>query len=154
MANIRQNPDGSLGIFADAEGVEVARFGGPSTASVAVPKFRGTVTAAIPVVGPTDTAGALGAWQVPSGYGNVIIKRIILNVITQSAGACTVSSGVAANGTTLNAGMISGQTVAAVGVFTSTSVQTMTNAQFVTFSTASGASSGLVAVAYIEFCVA
>jgi hypothetical protein len=78
---------------------------------------------------------------------------VALDVTTQSAGACTVSIGGAANGTTLNATLISGQSVAATGTFTKATppVQKIANGTWITASTASGASSGLVGQVYIEF---
>ena len=87
---------------------------------------------------------------------DIIVYGATLDVTTQSSGACTVSVGAAANGTTLNAGMISGQSVAATGQFAKATpvAQKVPAGQFITASTASGASAGLVAKLYVEFCPA
>ncbi|MDX1976469.1 MAG: hypothetical protein SFT94_02240 [Pseudanabaenaceae cyanobacterium bins.68] len=103
-----------------------------------------------------DTAG--GLFSHSFGVA-VIVSRVILNVTTQSTAACTVDIGVAANGTTLNDGLIDGLSVAATGTFDNLlnagtngrSRQAVGSTQFVTGSVASGASAGLVGTAYIEF---
>lgn len=154
MASIRQNADGSLGIFSDAEGVEVTRFGGPASASVAAPIWRGTYIAKIPLTA-SDTAGGVFAFQPPDTSKNWIFERVVLDVTTQSSAACTVSIGVAANATTLNSTLVSGQSVAAAGVFSAVNVQKYTAAtQYVTGSVASGASAGLVGFAHLHFRLA
>lgn len=102
----------------------------------------------------TDTAGGLGAWANPEGV-NILVTNVYLDVTTASTGACTVSAGVAANATTLNATLLSGKNVNTVATYSSAGViQKMTPSQFVTFSTASGASAGLVANAYITYMLA
>jgi hypothetical protein len=152
MASIKQNPDGSLSIVSDLEGIDVMRAGGPAVASAAAPNFRPGTIVKWQINGPTDTAGALGSWQNNLGYA-IIVIGIALDVTTQSAGACTVSIGGAANGTTLNATLISGQSVAATGTFTKATppVQRVAAGAFITASTASGASSGLVGNVYVEY---
>jgi hypothetical protein len=152
MASLKQNADGSLSIFSELEGKDVLRAGGPAVASAAAPNFRPGSTLKFPVAGPTDTAGALGAWQNNLGH-DILVTGCFLDVTTQSAGACTVSIGGAANGTTLNATLISGQSVAAAGTFTKATppVQKVAAGAFITASTASGASSGLVGNVYIEY---
>jgi hypothetical protein len=102
-----------------------------------------------------DTAGGLLAWANPEGQ-TILITEVYLNVTTIASAACTVSVGVAANGTTLNAGLITGQDVrTAVGCFTGAGkAQQCTSSQFVTVSTASGASAGLVGNLYIGYILA
>ena len=102
-----------------------------------------------------DTAGGVFAFQNPLAV-SVLVTKIYLVWTTQSSGACTVSAGVAANGTTLNAGLISGQSVAsAAGSVASTVPKVMDenggSNDWVTVSVASGASSGLVGRVYIEY---
>ena len=152
MASLKQNADGSLSIFSELEGIDVLRAGGPAAPTPAAANFRPGGVIKWKINGPTDTPGALGSWQNTLGY-DIIALSATLDVTTQSAGACTVSVGKAANGTTLAATLIGGQTVAAVGTFTggAGAVIKIPAGQFVTASTASGASSGLVAQVYVEF---
>jgi hypothetical protein len=108
-----------------------------------------------------DTAGGVFAWANPEGVP-IIITRVVLDVTTQSTGACTVDVGVAANGTTLNDGLIDGVSVAAAGLVDNLdnagtngrARQKVTAGQFVTGSVASGASAGLVGSAYVFYVVA
>lgn len=97
-----------------------------------------------------DSAGGVFAFLNPEGR-NIIIDRIVLDVTTQSAGACTVSIGAAATAGTLSATAMSGQSVAAAGQLPSTLAAKVTSAQFITGSVATGASSGLVGRAYIYY---
>lgn len=101
-----------------------------------------------------DTAGGIAAWANPEG-ATIIVTNVILDVTTVATGACTVSAGVAANGTTLASNLISGQDVhSATGCFTSAGkAARATSSQFVTVSTASGASAGLVGNVYIAYII-
>lgn len=155
MAALKQNTDGSVSIMRETDGQELFRAGGPATVGASAPGFVPGSTLKLPVAGGTDTAGGLLAWQNNLGY-DIIVYGATLDVTTQSSGACTVSVGAAANGTTLNAGMISGQSVAATGQFAKATpvAQKVPAGQFITASTASGASAGLVAKLYVEFCPA
>lgn len=152
MANLKQYPDGSLGIYSDAEGIDVARFGGPRTPTASAPNFRGGSTLKLPVAGPTDTAGGLLAWLNNLGY-DIIVQGASLDVTTASSAACTVSIGQAAGATTLDATFISGQTVATAGQFAKATpvAKKVTNGTYITASTATGASAGLVGNLYVEF---
>jgi hypothetical protein len=76
-----------------------------------------------------------------------------LAVTTQSAGASTISVGPAANATTLSASLFSGVSGAAVAQFNSVLVPTWSATQFMTASTASGASSGLVGFVAINLLI-
>lgn len=103
-----------------------------------------------------DTAGGVFAWANPYG-GNIIVTAVVVNVTTQSSGACTLDVGVAADGTTLNDTIIDGVSVATTGAKDSqkdagtngAGAAQVTSTQYVTGSVASGASSGLVGYAYI-----
>ena len=155
MAALKQNTDGSVSIMRETDGQELFRAGGPATVGANAPAYLPGSTLKLPMAGPTDTAGGLLAWQNTLGY-DIIVYGATLDVTTQSSGACTVSVGAAVNGTTLNAGMISGQSVAATGQSAKATpvAQKVPAAQFITASTASGASAGLVAKLYVEFCPA
>lgn len=108
-----------------------------------------------------DTAGGVLAWANPE-TGAIIVTRVILDITTQSSGACTVDVGVAANGTTLSDILIDGVSVAAAGLVDNLgnagtngkTRQKATAGQFVTGSVASGASAGMVGSAYIHYLVA
>lgn len=102
-----------------------------------------------------DTAGGVFAFQNPLDVA-VLVTKIHLVWTTPSSGACTVSAGVAANGTTLNAGLVSGQSVASAAGSVSSTVPKVMDANggsndWVTVSVASGASAGLVGRVYIEY---
>jgi hypothetical protein len=105
-----------------------------------------------------DTAGGVFAWANPTG-GTIIVTKVILDVTTQSTGSCTVDVGVAANGTTSNATLLTGASVAAVALLDNVTnkgasglaQKKVTSTQFVTASVASGASAGLVGFAYIYY---
>ena len=155
MPALKQNTDGSVSILRESDSQELFRAGGPPAVGATAPAFLPGSTLKLPLAGGTDTAGGLLAWQNNLGY-DIIVYGATLDVTTQSSGACTVSVGAAANGTTLNAGMISGQSVAATGQFAKATpvAQKVPAGQFITASTASGASSGLVAKLYVEYCPA
>jgi hypothetical protein len=152
MAALKQNTDGSVSIIRETDGQEVFRAGGPKTVSASAPAYMPGSVLKLPVTGGTDTAGGLLAWQNTLGY-DILVDAATLDVTTQSSGACTVSIGGAANGATLNAGMISGQSVAATGTFgkaTPVAQKVAANA-FITASTASGASAALIGNVYVSF---
>jgi hypothetical protein len=108
-----------------------------------------------------DTAGGVFSWQNP--LTEKVIAALIIDVTTQSSGACTIDCGPAANATTLNDTLIDGLSVAAAGLYNS-SDQKGTNGRlfrkvdekggttsFINGSVASGASAGLVGFAYILY---
>lgn len=106
-----------------------------------------------------DTGGGVFAWQNPEST-SIIISRVILDVTTQSAGACTVDVGTTAtNATTSSDNFIDGASVAAVALLDNLgdagtngkAKQKLASGKWVTGSRASGASSGLVGYAYIYY---
>lgn len=144
--NLFQNADGSIGFRSEELGYDIAKIGGGTPLNTSAPTWRMPFAMELAIQGPTDTAGALMSIANPFGRSFYITDTLMV-VTTQSAGACTVSIGCAANGTTLNATLISGANVAAVGIFGGgllANRQIWTSALFLTGSTASGASSGLV----------
>ena len=149
--NIIQNADGSLGFVDEATGLQVGKIGG-NTPTQAVPSWRTPVTLELNFLGSAvDTPGLLCAMANPFGR-SFFITDTTLVVQTQSSGACTVSVGCAANATTLNATLISGQTVAAAGMFGGGLIanrQIWTSALFLTGSTATGASLGLIGKLFV-----
>jgi len=91
----------------------------------------------------------------------VIVTGVLVDVTTQSSGACTISIGTSATGTTSSANLIDTLSVAAAGSFDNItdkgtngkSRQRLAVGSYVTGSTASGASAGLVGNAYITYIV-
>jgi hypothetical protein len=144
--NIVQNADGSLGFLDEATGLQIGKIGG-GAATKTVPAWRMPFAVELLIsAGADGTAGSLGSMANPFGR-SFYITDTLLAVTTQSAGACTVSIGCAASATTLNATLVSGQSVAATGIFGGGLIanrQIWTSALFLTVSTATGASSGLV----------
>jgi len=109
-----------------------------------------------------DTAGGVFSFQNPHAEP-ILVTKLILDVTTESTGACTLDCGPAANATTLNDTLIDAANVATAGVFDNiddqgtnglATVKVAENggaADFVTGSVASGASAGIVGFAYIEY---
>lgn len=107
-----------------------------------------------------DTAGGVFAWANPEA-GSIIVNRVVLDVTTNSTGACTVDVGTTAtNATTLSDNLIDGVSVAsAAGVkdnlgdagTNGKTRQKLATGKWVTGSVASGASAGLVGYAYIHY---
>lgn len=138
---------------------ERERFGRASASSFNVtgytPQGLGIrKVARVPFVGGTDTAGGVFAFENPE-RGPIVVEKVILDVLTVATAACSLEVGGAANGTTAASGMISSQDVhSATGSFGSTVGTTRVAAgAFITGSTVSGASAGLIGNAYIEYII-
>lgn len=110
-----------------------------------------------------DTAGGVFSWQNPEA-GAIIIDRVELDVTTVATGACTVDVGsTSASATTLSDNLIDGADVhTAVALFDNItdigangkSRQKIAAGKWITGSTASGASAGIVGNAYIHYHLA
>jgi len=158
--NLVQNPDGSLTLRNEADGVNVARFGGPATPSAASPAYRDRNLIKVPLAA-VDTAGGVLSWQNPEAQA-VLITGLLLDVTNASSAACTVSFGTTAtSGTTSSANLIDTLSVAATGTFDNVtdkgtngkSRQKVASGKWVTGSVATGASAGLAGFAYLEYAV-
>ena len=119
-------------------------------------------TVAIAITGGTDTGGGLFAWQNPEG-AQIHINEVLLYVTTQSTGSCSVEIGTTAtNATTASNNLIDTLSVATTGLYDNytdkgsngKTRQTLASGKWVTGSTVSGASAGLVAVVYITYVLA
>lgn len=106
-----------------------------------------------------DTAGGIFAWANPE-VGAIIVDRVEIDVETVATGACSISVGQAANGTTSAANLIDTKDVhSATGVFDNITDggtngkarQKVAAGAYVTGSKASGASAGLVGWSYIHY---
>lgn len=165
MAMFKQNADGSVSITREIDGGEVARFGGATlaNATAGTPTWVSEKEVAIAIAGGTDTAGGIFAWRPPEQASQaVVITRVIVNVTTVASAACTINIGPAANATTLNDTLIDGfDAHTATGAFDNVSDvstngksrQVLTSGNYVTGSTATGASAGLVGVVYIRYLI-
>lgn len=160
MAVMRNRADSSVAFWSPAEGVDVARMGGPTSASASAPQYRATTVAKFPFKGGTDTAGGIFAWTPGNDLPNgAIVTRVVLNVTTASTAACAVHVGTGSTATTSNNGLFDTFSVAATGLACNIShpgtngkpAAMVANGAYVTCSTASGASAGLVGTAYIEY---
>lgn len=96
-------------------------------------------------------AGGIAAFANPLAVP-ILVIRAVIEWTTVSSGACTVSVGVAADGTTLSNTLISGQSVATTaGLASSTTPRRCAVGEYVTASVASGTVTGLVGRVYIEY---
>lgn len=102
--------------------------------------------------------GGVASIANPEG-ADLYITRVILHVVTPSAGAATVDAGIAANGTTSSDNLIDGKTVATAGVFDNLidggsngkAGQKWASGQYLTTTQASGDVTGLVGQILIEY---
>ncbi len=110
-------------------------------------------------LGALDAGGGVLSLANPEG-AELIITRLIVDVTTKSAAACTVDAGVAANGTTSNDTLIDGLDVGTAAILADNVENQGTNglavkkwgaSQYLTISKATGAAAGLVGSAYIEY---
>jgi hypothetical protein len=156
--NIKQNTDGTMSFTKGSNDVPVSRIGGPVTATATAPAYHGVQTAKV-ALSAVDTAGGFFAWANPETVAIMVI-RLVLDITTNSSGACTVDCGIAANGTTLNDTLIDGASVATAAKVLDNVNDAGTNGKarqkvavgsYVTGSVASGASAGVVGSAYIEY---
>lgn len=106
------------------------------------------------------SAGGVLSVANPEGR-DIYVKRLILNITTQSTGASTLDAGIAANGTTLSDNLIDGLSGATAGCYDNM-VNAGTNgkagqkwgsSQYLTISQASGAVAGLVGEALVEYTI-
>ena len=107
-----------------------------------------------------DTAGGIFAWANPEN-GAIIVERVYIDVTTHATAACTVDIGTTAtSATTLSDNLIDGVDVGTATITTDNLQSPSTNGKqlqrlaagkWVTASTASGASAGIVGNAWIQY---
>ena len=121
--------------------------------------FNRAVKVARVALAAVDTGGGLFAWQNPEA-GAVLVTNVLLDVTTQTSGACTADVGMTAtNATTSADNLIDGKSLATAGLFDNiedqgtngTSRQKVATGKWITGSVASGASAGIVGYAYIYY---
>jgi hypothetical protein len=158
--NLVQNADGSLTLRNEADGVNVARFGGPATPSAASPAFRDRNIVKLPL-GTGAAGGGIVSWQNPE-LQDVIVTALYVDVTTPSSGACTVSFGTTAtSGATSSNNLVDTLSVAAAGLFdniTDKGVngktrQRLAAGKWLTGSVVAGSPAGLAGNAYVEYAV-
>lgn len=159
-ANLQQLADGSLNFLDEGTGFTLLRVGGPTVrvgganaTNTNVPNYRGLFHLVARIQGPTDTGGGIAGLANPFGQTVYCLAGGALIVTTQSAGACTVAFGIAANATTSAANLLAATSVAATGITPTTLATSWTSTQFFTASTSTGASSGLVGVFSIPILI-
>lgn len=153
MDNLSQFGDGTAAFVNAADAVHDLKMGGPAIASVASPRFYVDRTMKLPLAAGVDTGGGIVSWQNMTGQ-DIIVTRAVLDVTTVATAACSVEVGeTAVSGTTASATLIASQDVhSAAGTFTSAAASVKVPAgDWITASTASGASAGLVGNLYVTY---
>ena len=107
-----------------------------------------------------DTGGGVFAWANPE-VGSILVERVILDITTQTSGACTLDVGTtAASATTLSDNLIDGVDPASApstpdnlgdAGANGKARQKLATSKWVTGSVASGNSAGIVGFAYIHY---
>lgn len=150
----KQNSDESYGGYRTRDGQEMWRSGsntGPAGSNT--PSYLGGAVLSFNIAGGTDTGGGLLGWTNNLGY-DIIVTSHQLDVTTVATAACSVEfGGTSTNVTTASTNMIASQDVhSATGQFNGGALSVkVPNGKFITGSTLSGASAGLVARAYFSF---
>lgn len=157
---LQQFDDNTAAFVNPADAVKDLHIGGPTSPTPDAPRYQVTRVAKMALTAGTDTAGALGAWQNNTG-DDVIVSRLEIDVTTIATAACTVNAGQTSSSATTSAdNLIDGLDVhTGTGIFDNIndqgtdgkSRQKVAVGDWVTFSTASGASAGLVANAYLHY---
>lgn len=130
-----------------------------SGAAARVGRGASVMSYAFALAGIADSGGGIASVANPEGIA-LIVEGLILDVTTKATGACTADAGIAANGTTLNDTLIDGVDVGtAAGTFDDQKNAGTNGAgarrwgatEYLTVSTASGASAGLVGTGYVKY---
>lgn len=110
------------------------------------------------LTGSASTTGTFASIANPHGAALIIFDRV-LNVTTQSTGACTLDIGVGATSSTSSDTLIDGISVASAGVLSTAGTnggtyRTWSATQCVTVTEASGDAAGLVGTLYVYYTFA
>jgi hypothetical protein len=155
MENALQYGDSSMAFVNAEDSFKDLHIGGVAATS-STPRLINERVAVLALAN-VNTAGGVFAWK--PGV-SIIVTRAVLHVKTVATGACTLSIGVAANGTTLNDTLLEGVDVhSATGIFDNLANPgtdglarvLVGSTQYVTGSVASGASAGLVGFLYVHY---
>jgi hypothetical protein len=161
MADLVQNPYNSLSLRNELDGLDLGRWGGPSTPSSLLPRWGGRKTVKVPLIA-NDAGGGILSWINPEPVA-IIVIAIHLDVTAPSTVACSASFGTTpTSGSTVSANLIDTLSLATAGSFDNVTDKgtngksrgRLAVANWITGSTVSGASAGLVGNAYISYVVA
>jgi hypothetical protein len=132
---------------------------GPAFGSVAFDRAVKVKRVALAAV---DSAGGVFSWANPEAT-SILVERVILDITTQTSGACTLDIGTTATtATTLSDNLIDGLSAASAAQVADNlgnagtngkTRQKLATGKWVTGSVASGASAGIVGYAYIYYVV-
>lgn len=158
--SMKQNDDATMSFLKSFSNEPTSRLGGVSTPTANAAAYHNVQTVVLALTA-SDSAGVFFNWKNPEAKA-IIVDRVVLDITTQSSGACTVDVGIAANGTTLNDTLIDGLSIAVAGVFDSVGnlgtngkgARKAAVGEYVTGSRASGAAAGVVGFVYITYRVA
>jgi hypothetical protein len=121
--------------------------------------FDRSIKVAKVALAAVGTGGGILAWQNPEA-GSIHVLRVVLDVTTQTSGACTADVGTTAtNATTSSDNLIDGVSLAAAGLLDNLgdagsngkTRQKLATGKWVTASVASGTVTALVGFAYIHY---
>ncbi|MBV9521602.1 MAG: hypothetical protein JO010_02340 [Alphaproteobacteria bacterium] len=161
MADLVQNADNSVSVRNELDGLDLARWGGPSGPSPQSPRWGGSKTVKLPLAA-NDSAGGIFSWVNPEPVA-IVVTSVYVDATTPSSGACAISIGTTAvSGATVSANLIDTLSLATAGTFDTItdkgtngrSRQRLAVGAWVTGSTVSGASAGLAGNVYITYLVA
>lgn len=154
--NLVQHDDGSLQFVNELDNYPMQILGGPApgNTSAAQPAWLGNSLARFRLIAGVDTGGGLLSWKNPFSFP-LLVDYVDIYVSTVATAACSVEVGTtASSGTTASANLIDTLDVhTATGMFDNVtdhgtngkSRQVLAVGAWLTVSTASGASAGLVA---------
>lgn len=153
MAEVKQNPDGSMSIVRETDSLEALRIGGRMGAPGSnIPAYIDGGQLSFNIAGPTDTGGGLLAWQNNTGF-DIVVTYGILDVTSTATNTCSASFGSSTNSTGVSTGFFSAKDVHS-GLSTTNSGAVSTKvvaSNFITGSVSSGTSTGLVARAIFTY---
>ena len=139
--DIQQLPDGSAGFYSDQEGKLLSRVGGPKTpagGSAATAKYRGPITAVIPMAGQTTgttfTAAIANIQLEPND--DIIISNAQIYIQTTTP-AATIDLGTASTAGVSGNNLLNGLVTTTSGIF-DTATNKGTNGKTSVYLTAGG----------------
>lgn len=146
--NLVQMADGSATLQNDIDGIEDIHAGGPASPTGTVPR-RIVPHFLKMALQDVDTAAGMVSWQNTGAYP-VIVVRTVLDVTTIATAACSVEVGSAATNIAATNLIASQDVHSATGTFGSTTLAKVAAGAYITASTLSGASAGLVGYLYVQ----
>jgi len=161
MVDLVRIADDGVWVWIELDGLDLARWGGPSTPSAQLPRWGGRKTVKVPLAA-IDSGGGIFAWTNPEPVA-ILVTNLCLDVTSASSAACSISAGTTiVSPATVSANLVDTLSVATIGTFDNITDkgtngktrQRMPAGTWLTASTVSGASAGLAGNAYITYLVA